>query len=63
MELKNIGLHFPVVAFLLSALFVSTNGFSEEVLLEAGLIKKKESGGYFDFFRDRVIFPIKNITD
>jgi DNA primase len=37
-------------------------GYSEEVLIEAGLIREKESGGFFDFFRERVIFPIHNIS-
>lgn len=37
-------------------------GYSEEALIEAGLIKEKESGGFFDFFRERVIFPIHNIS-
>ena len=27
-------------------------------LLEAGLIIKKEEGGYYDRFRDRIMFPI-----
>ena len=33
------------------------NGFSENVLLETALIKKNENG-VFDFFRNRIIFPI-----
>lgn len=37
------------------------NGFSEELLEEAGLIIKKEQKIY-DRFRGRVIFPIQNLT-
>lgn len=34
-----------------------------EVLVEAGLIlPRKEKEGYFDKFRDRVMFPIRNLT-
>lgn len=34
-------------------------GFSPEVLVKAGLIVKREkSEGYYDYFRDRVMFPI-----
>ena len=34
-------------------------GFSEELILEAGLIRKREEGGEtYDLFRNRVIFPI-----
>ncbi|MGL4630791.1 MAG: DNA primase [Leadbetterella sp.] len=35
-------------------------GFSEDVLLSAGLISKKEDGDILDRFRGRVIFPIHN---
>lgn len=34
-------------------------GFTPEQMLEAGLIAKGEKG-YYDFFRNRVIFPIKD---
>ena len=30
------------------------------ILLEAGLIKVNKKGGYFNFFRDRIIFPIQD---
>ncbi len=33
-------------------------GFSPTLLEAAGLIKKRERGGHYDFFRQRVIFPI-----
>ncbi|MDP2426317.1 MAG: DNA primase [bacterium] len=33
---------------------------SEVDLLELGLIKKYQDGGYFDLFRNRIIFPISN---
>jgi len=38
-------------------------GYKEDLLLEAGLINKKEKNGkahYFDTFRDRIIFPISD---
>jgi len=37
------------------------DGYSEEILLKAGLIKEKNSKHY-DFFRDRVMFPIFNVS-
>lgn len=37
------------------------DGYSEEILLKAGLIKEK-NGKHYDFFRDRVMFPIFNVT-
>ena len=33
---------------------------SREALVRAGLAVKKESGGYYDRFRDRVMFPIED---
>ena len=35
-------------------------GFSEEILIKAGLAKKNKDGKLFDVFRDRLIFPIKD---
>src|SRR2546430_2673543 len=32
----------------------------QKQLLEAGLIIKKDEGGYYDRFRARVMFPIRN---
>jgi len=34
--------------------------YEEIDLLTIGLIKKSQSGGYYDLFRDRIVFPIKN---
>lgn len=39
-----------------------TNQFNLDFFVEAGLIKKKEDGNYFDLFRHRVIFPIHDLT-
>ncbi|MFQ5605246.1 MAG: DNA primase [bacterium] len=36
--------------------------FDEELLARAGLVLKKESGGYYDRFRERVMFPIWNLS-
>jgi DNA primase len=37
-------------------------GYSQEIIEEAGLIIAKEDGKVYDRFRGRVIFPIMNIT-
>lgn len=36
--------------------------YNLDLLVDAGLIKKKEDGHYFDMFRHRVIFPIHDLT-
>lgn len=33
-------------------------GFKPELLVNAGLVRPKANGGYYDYFRDRVMFPI-----
>ncbi len=37
-------------------------GYTEDSLVKAGLIIKKDQGGVYDRFRNRVIFPIHNIS-
>jgi DNA primase len=37
-------------------------GFGEAALLESGLLVRRESGGSYDRFRDRVIFPIRSVS-
>jgi DNA primase len=38
-------------------------GFSDEMLAQAGLARRRESGdGYYDLFRDRVMFPITDAS-
>lgn len=39
-----------------------TEGYKEEVLVKAGLIKAGEKGGTYDYFRGRVMFPIQNVS-
>ncbi|PIP42852.1 MAG: DNA primase, partial [Deltaproteobacteria bacterium CG23_combo_of_CG06-09_8_20_14_all_60_8] len=46
--------------FLVKAL--PTAGLDLEMALAAGLIVKKEHGGFYDRFRDRVQFPILNLS-
>ena len=37
-------------------------GFQQDVLEASGLFKKGDRGGLYDFFRNRAIFPIKDIA-
>ncbi|TAF74385.1 MAG: DNA primase [Bacteroidetes bacterium] len=39
-----------------------TKQFNQDLLAKAGVIKISENGKKFDFFRNRVMFPIHNIT-
>lgn len=37
--------------------------FTEEEIKACGLLKEKENGGFYDAFRNRIMFPIQNDTD
>lgn len=36
-------------------------GFDDDVLAAAGLLREREGGGYYDYFRNRVTIPIHNL--
>jgi DNA primase len=38
----------------------SRRGYSERDLLESGLISERDNGGYYDRFRNRIMFPIRD---
>ena len=38
------------------------NGYNVDYLYKSGLAIKKDEGGFYDRFRDRVIFPIHNLS-
>ena len=42
--------------------FMSKHRIPPRILAEAGLAQERESGGYYDRFRDRVIFPIWDVA-
>jgi DNA primase len=39
-----------------------SNKYDLKYLVQTGLVKEREGGDHFDFFRDRVIFPVHNMT-
>ncbi len=42
--------------------YLSNKGFPPRVLEQAGLVVKKQSGGYYDRFRNRLMFPITDVA-
>ncbi len=42
--------------------FLFKNRISPETALAAGVLKRSEKGRYYDLFRDRVMFPIMDLT-
>lgn len=43
--------------------FTDRHPDKEDLLIEAGLARKSDNGRVYDFFRDRVIFPIEDMSD
>ncbi len=41
---------------------LTSQGFDAEEMLACGLIKEGNSGGYYDNFRNRIMFPIHNLS-
>ena len=37
-------------------------GHAQEKMLEAGLLNERDSGGYYDKYRNRIMFPIRDAT-
>ena len=61
-EIKKYGIGFSLDTWdsLLNAL--KEKGYSEEDMLELGLVRKNDRGNIFDYFRNRIMFPIYNET-
>lgn len=55
---QKLGYSPPAWDFLLNAMV--RHGFSEDLLVKAGLLRQREGGGYYDYFRNRILFPILN---
>lgn len=43
--------------------YLIAKGYSDELLFKSGLVLKNKNGGYFDRFRNRVMFPIFDVTN
>jgi len=57
--IKSFGLGYSLNAWSSLQNHLTQKGFSRELMLKAGLIAKSEkSSGYYDKFRNRVMFPI-----
>ena len=42
--------------------FLKAKGYNEKEMLETGLVKQSQKGGYYDFYRKRLMFPIMNVN-
>ena len=59
---RKFGLGYSLNGWEALKAFLNSKGFSDEELLSGGLIIKNKNEGYFDRFRNRVIFPIQDVS-
>lgn len=60
--IKRFGLGYSAQSWDMLIKQLSGKGFSEDELVEAGLAQRGKSGGIYDAFRDRVMFPIIGVN-
>ena len=59
-DLRKFGIGFAENKWDGLLLYLTNKGYSTDDLLELGLIIKNENGNIFDYFKNRIIFPIYN---
>lgn len=58
--IETFGLGYSPEAWDALANFMKSKGYSEEEMLQAGLVSERQSGGVYDRFRNRIVFPIRD---
>jgi len=62
--IKKFGLGYAIDAWEDLNNYLLKKDFSQELIYQAGLVvKRKDNKGYYDRFRNRIIFPIFNVTN
>jgi DNA primase len=59
-SIETFGLGYAPNAWDSALTHFTQRGYSRQDLLEAGLLSERESGGYFDRFRNRIMIPIRD---
>ena len=59
-DLRKFGIGFAENKWDGLLLYLTNKGYNIDDLLELGLVIKNENGNIFDYFRNRIIFPIYN---
>ncbi|HAK41532.1 MAG TPA: DNA primase, partial [Clostridium sp.] len=60
--IKKFGIGFALDNWQGIRFYLKQRGFSEEEILELGLTTKNEKGNIYDRFRNRIIFPVFNVS-
>ncbi len=58
--IEAFGLGYAPESWDATTLHLQSKGYTEKDLLDAGLVTQRESGGVYDRFRHRVMFPIRD---
>lgn len=58
--IEAFGLGYAPNSWEITSEHFKSKGYSESDLLEAGLASERDSGGIYDRFRERVVFPIRD---
>lgn len=56
--IRRFGLGYAPAGYSATSEYLRRKGYTEDEMLAGGIIKRGQRGGTYDFFHDRVIFPI-----
>ncbi|RJP54240.1 MAG: DNA primase [Anaerolineaceae bacterium] len=59
-SIETFGLGYAPNAWDSALTFFTGRGYSQQDLFDAGLLSERESGGYYDRFRHRIMIPIRD---
>ncbi len=60
-SIENFQLGYAPDSWDILSKFLMKKGFKESEIFDAGMMVKKDRGGYYDRFRGRIMFPVNNI--
>jgi DNA primase len=61
-SIETFGLGYAPNAWDAALLYFKQKGYADEELTQAGLVSERDSGGVYDRFRNRIMFPIRDAT-
>ncbi len=61
-SIETFGLGYAPRSWDSALTYFTQRGYRERDLLEAGLVSERESGGFYDRFRHRIMIPIRDAT-
>lgn len=59
-SIDTFGLGYAPASYEAALSHFNAKGYSQEELAQAGLVNERDSGGFYDKFRNRIMFPIRD---